>query len=190
MGCLLAFGQHQPNGQGQGAKVCLGDVPDDERFDPVVFMPQDVSNSGDLVPWNVRKTRFRLAIDATAGFRDNLEAPLNSALHRPTACERLEISASQGLVDPIYRLGDVLQAQLTIAHGLKYPNGGLFDRCARPRVKAATTHDVCAGVKQLTDPLLKRDQFDEAEPRIFEVEKKVDVALRTGFIARRRSEEK
>ncbi len=46
----------------------------------MVFMTENVSNPGDLIPGNIRETRLCVAVNSTASLRDDLQAPFNRAL--------------------------------------------------------------------------------------------------------------
>ena len=62
----------------------------------MVLMPQYISDTHDLRPWNLRLTLLPFPWNATGGLRHNLHAALNAMSQKPIAAKIVETLISDG----------------------------------------------------------------------------------------------
>jgi hypothetical protein len=64
----------------QRSEMLFGDIPDQSRFDALIFVPQDIADGRDRRPLDLRRALLQFIRQRPTGFRDDLEAALDRAL--------------------------------------------------------------------------------------------------------------
>jgi hypothetical protein len=88
-----------------------GHFPDDAVIHGFIVMPEDIADSGDLTPWDLRITGLDVVGQVSGGFGHNLDATLDRARHVIHVDERLKTYTGDGFQGAVYGADDVIQPQ-------------------------------------------------------------------------------
>ncbi len=91
---FLQFDRDLQNGGLQRRQMLLNDVPNQSVGNPMVVMPQNVTDTHDLRPGDLRLTLLELRRYAASGLRHDLNAALYAMAKKPIAVEIVDRLAS------------------------------------------------------------------------------------------------
>ena len=84
--------------------MLLNDIPDQSVGNPMVFMPQNVTDTHDLRPGDLGLTLLEFRRNAAGGLRHDLDAALNALSQQPIAVKIVETLLSNSPFDTVDRL--------------------------------------------------------------------------------------
>jgi hypothetical protein len=148
-------------------------------------MPQDVADTGNILPANFLMLRFQLAPKMTAGFRDNLYSALDRGTQQPGALVITKRFSGKRLLDPADAFKHIVDTQQrTSRDHSENPRRLSFDLSSNQGMEALASGEIDLDSKALLKQSLGRDQIQciEASAWIV-VQEKVDIAFGTGLVA-------
>lgn len=112
---LILGGGKGLNGRLQARQLVGDDIPNDAIGQPLILVPQHVTDAPDLPPWNLRPRICNLVRNSAAGFGYNLKSPLNYPAQLPAPFKILKRFAAGYLFHPSNRLQDIVDDVVELA---------------------------------------------------------------------------
>ena len=91
----------------QDRQVVDRNVSDDQGFNPVVFVPQHISDPSNIRPGHLRMRSPSLVIQPATGLRNDFQAAFNSASHLPAGFEPSTVNAFKSFANACNSLSNI-----------------------------------------------------------------------------------